>query len=96
MLLAQVINPETVSYGALFVKTMIAVVVIIGLAFVTIKYVLPIFIRMRRKSDSQIQVIDYQPLEQRKSIYLLKIRDKIVALATTDHALEKLAEWDEE
>lgn len=95
MLLAQVIEAAGVSYGMMFVKTMIAVIVIIALAFISIKYVLPVFIKMRRKSDSQIQILDFQALEQRKSVYLLKIRNKMIALAASDHALEKLAEWED-
>lgn len=95
LLIAQsVADTSSLSYGWLFAKMVSAMVIIIVLALVTIKYVLPRMIRMQRKADSRIQILDYQPLEQRKVVYLLKIDDKKVALAMTDQGAAKLCEWD--
>lgn len=85
---------ENLSYGWLFAKTVVAMIVIIALAFFSIKYVLPRFVRARRKSGSNIQILDFQPLEQRKSVYLLKIKNKKVAVAVSDQAFAKLCEWE--
>lgn len=86
---------ENLSYGWLFAKTVIAMIVIIALAFFSIRYVLPRFVRARQKSGSSIQVVDFQPLEQRKSIYLLKIENKKVAVAVSDQSIAKLCEWED-
>ncbi len=94
MILAQTATPVDLSYGWLFAKTIGAMIVIIALAFVSIRYVLPLFMKLRRKSDSQIQVLDMQLIEPHKSVYLLKVRNKTVALATSEHAVAKLAEWE--
>jgi len=95
MLLAQVGSGQEITFGWLFAKMIIAMIVIIILAFLTIKYVLPKIVRLRQKSDSSIQILDFQPIEQRKSIYLLKIENKKIAIGVTDHSVAKLCEWEE-
>jgi len=94
MLIAQVVIEE-ISYDWLFAKTILIMIVIIVLAFGILKYVLPRFVKMRRKSGSTIQVLDYQPLEQRKSVYLVQINDKKIAIGVTEHSIAKLCEWDD-
>ena len=94
LLIAQVNDVPELSYGTLFVKTVAAMIVIILLAFVSIKYLMPRFLQMRRRKDSNITVLDYQTLDQRRMIYLVKIKDKQVAVAVSDHAVAKLAEWE--
>lgn len=86
---------EGISYGWLFAKTIVIMIVIIVLAFLSIKYVLPMFVKFRRKTDSQIQVLDFQPLEPRKNLYLVKIEDKKVAVAVSEHSICKLCEWED-
>jgi len=94
LLLAQTGSFETMSYGWLFAKTISIMVAVILLAFLTIKYVLPKLVRGRKLRGSNIEVLDYQPLENRKSVYLLRIEDKKVAVGVTDHAVAKLCEWE--
>lgn len=94
MLILEIANTESVSFGAAFVKMMAAMILIIALAFVMIKIVLPLFMKMRRKSDSKIQVLDFQPLEPRKNIYLLRIEDKKVAVGVSENSVTKLCEWE--
>jgi flagellar biogenesis protein FliO len=94
LLLSQIQDVEPISYGFLFAKMVIAMVVIIAAAFLCIKFILPRFTQVRRKKHSDIQILDYQPLEARKSIYLIRIEDKKVALGVTDHSIAKLAEWE--
>jgi len=95
MILAQT-GMEGITYGWLFAKTIIIMIVIIALAFISIKYILPLFVKMRRKTDSNIQILDFQPLEQRKTLYVVKIENKKVAVAVSEHSICKLCEWEED
>lgn len=96
LLLAQIadVNGGEISYGWMFAKTILAMIIIIALAFLSIKYIMPRFIQMRRRADSNIKVLDFQTLDQRRVVYLLQIKDKEVAVAVSDHAVSKLCEWD--
>lgn len=94
MIIAQA-GMEGISYGWLFAKTILIMIVIIVLAFFSIKYILPRFVQMRRKTDSKIQILDFQPLEQRKTVYLVQIDNKKVAMAVSEHSICKLCEWEE-
>ncbi len=93
-LIAQAVaEPEGISYGASFAKMIAAMIFIIALAFVVLKFLLPKIVTMRRNRDSEIEVLDYQPLEPRKGVYLIKIADKKIAVGVTDHAIATLTEW---
>lgn len=94
MILAQITTSDTVSFGAMFFKTIVALVIIIGLAFFIIKFLLPKITQIRRKNGSVIQVLDFQPLEPRKSIYLIRIEDKKIAVGVSENSITKLAEWE--
>ena len=94
MFLAEITTSDTVSFGAMFVKTLVALVAIIGLTFFVIKFLLPKITQIRRKNGSAIQVLDFQPLEQRKSIYLIRIEDKKIAVGVSEQSVTKLCEWE--
>lgn len=94
MFLAQITTSDTVSFGAMFAKTIIALVVIIGLALFVIKFLLPKITQIRRKNGSVIQILDFQPLEQRKSIYLIRVEDKKIAVGVSEQSITKLCEWE--
>lgn len=82
------------SYGWAAAKMLIAMVVIIGLAFATIRYLLPHLNVVKRNKSSLIQVLDVQPIAQRKAVYLLKIDNKKLAVGVSEHNMTKLCEWD--
>lgn len=94
MILAEITTSDTVSFGAMFAKTMVALVIIIALAFLVIKFLIPKMLQIRRKSGSVIQVLDFQPLEPRKSIYVVRIEDKKIAVGVSEQSVTKLCEWE--
>lgn len=97
LLIAQVAEPAAaaVSYGASFAKMILAMVFIVVLAFFVLKYLLPKMTVARRNRDSQIKVLDYQPLESRKGIYLIKINDRKIAVGVSENTMAALCEWEE-
>lgn len=94
-ILSQVVDSttEAVSYGVSFAKMLMAMVFIICLAFFVLKYLLPKMTIARRNRDSQIKVLDYQPLEARKGIYLIQIHDRKLAVGVCDNSMSPLCEW---
>jgi flagellar biogenesis protein FliO len=97
MLFVHAANLESMSYGWLFAKTIIIMVVIIVIAFFAIKYLMPHLVRLRHRHrrESEIEILDYQPLEQRKAIYIIRIENKKIAVGVTDHSMNKLCELDD-
>jgi flagellar biogenesis protein FliO len=85
--------PENLSFTWLFIKMLVAMVVIISLALVSIRYLLPRLTRLPGRRDSKIRVLDFHPLEARKSVYILDIDNHRVAVGVTEHSINKLTEW---
>lgn len=92
--MAQLVNTDSVSYGWLAAQVVGAMVFIILLAVIIIRYLLPKVMNMRRRADSSIEILDFQPIENRKNIYLVKIEDKKVAVVLSENSIAKLCEWD--
>lgn len=93
MLILQTGGVEGVSFTWLFIKTLVAMVVIIALALVSIRYLLPRLTRFPGRRDSKIKILDFHPLEARKSVYILDIDNRRVAVGVTEHSINKLIEW---
>ncbi len=82
----------SISYGWLFAKMILAMIVIIALALVTLKYLLPRMIRLRQNGNSKITILDYQCLEPRRSVYILQIENKKVAVGVTENGISKICD----
>ncbi len=81
-----------VSYGFLLFKMVAASVVVVLLAIVTLKYLLPLLMRRGRGAKSSIQVLDYQSLQPKKAIYIVQIEEKKIAVGVTEHSITKICE----
>lgn len=82
----------SLSYGWLFAKMILAMIVIIALALVTLKYLLPRMIKLRQNPNSKIAILDYHSLEPRRSIYVLQIENQKVAVGVTEHGINKICD----
>lgn len=85
--------PVDTSLGWLFFKTVFAMVVVIALAFLSIRYLIPRLNRFRGVTAGEIDIIGYRQLDARKAIYILKLRDREVAVGVTEHSMTPLTEW---
>lgn len=93
MLIAQVSSmTEPVSFGWLFARTIVAMIAVVVLAIWGLKYVLPKILQVKRRAGSKITVLDCQPLESRKSIYIVKIEDKKIAIGVSEHSINKICD----
>ena len=79
-----------ISFGWLFIKTIAAMVVVIGLAFVVLRYVLPRFRWQQKGGASRIKVLERFGLETRKGLYIVQVGGKTALIGTSDHAINKL------
>lgn len=83
------------SFGVLFVKTIVATVVVIALALLTIKFLVPKLRNLRRNKNSRIQILDYQALEPRKGIYIVDIAGKKTAIGVSENTIAKICDVEE-
>lgn len=91
---APFLAPESsgIDFTWLFVKVILAMLLVCGAAFAVIKYVLPRAHFVKRQTDSEIEILERFTLEPRKNLYILKIADKKVVLGSTENALSTLLE----
>lgn len=80
------------SYWGLFLKTIVATVFIIALAFLALRYLVPRLHGLRRSRDSRVKVLEYQPLEPRKGIYVVEISGKKMALGVSENFVGKVCD----
>ena len=78
------------SYGWLFIKTILAMVVILGGAIFVIRYVLPRLTWGRGSTGSSIKIIERAGLEPRKGLYLIEVEGKRILVGTSDQRITKL------
>jgi flagellar biogenesis protein FliO len=79
--------------GWLFFKTVLAMVIVIALAFGSIRFLLPRMTRFRGATASDIDIIGYRQLDARKAVYILRLRDREVAVGVTEHHITPITEW---
>ena len=78
------------SYGYLVLKMITASSVVIGLAVLILKYVLPKVAAGRVNKKSAIQILDFQAIDSQKAIYILQIEGKRVVVGATEHSITKI------
>lgn len=85
---------ESLSLSVLLLKTLLATGIILVIAFLVIKYLIPKISHMGRNKESDIRILDMQVLEGRKSIYVVEIQGKTVALGVTEQQIQKICDLD--
>ncbi len=87
---------EEMSFGWLFVKTILAMIFILAMAFGFIRYLLPKLQGQVMKSSSRIQVIDRAGLEPRRALYVVKVGKKAALLSSSESGVTKVMDLDPE
>lgn len=73
----QVETPAEMSFGWLLVKTILAMALILGLAILFIKYLMPKFSNgMARSGGHMIKVLDRMPIDARRSLMIIQVENK--------------------
>ena len=83
---------STPDFTWLFIKMVIGLVIVCGLAFFLLRYVLPRTSLGRMRGKNWIQVLDRFPLDQHSCLYVVKIAQQHFVLGTSNHSVTKIAE----
>jgi flagellar biogenesis protein FliO len=83
-------------FTALFIRMVVGLVVVLGLALVLIRVVLPKTRlgrgRLGRGAGSWARVLDAVRLDQHRSLYLVKILERYFVLGTSEHSIQLITE----
>jgi flagellar biosynthetic protein FliO len=86
-------SPSSIDFTWVFLKTIFAMVAVIAVAILVIRYIIPKLTLGRTKtSRSDLQIVDRIPLDGRKSLYLIQIERKRYLLASTEHQINLISE----
>lgn len=85
---------ESISFGWLFAKTVLAMVAVILLAIWGIRYLMPRLHGLKARSGSALHILERFGLEPRKVLYIVQVGKRRILLGVTDHQINKLADLD--
>src|SRR5262249_26234382 len=92
----QISGPEDINFGALFLRMIVFLGLTLVIIFFLLKRVLPAVMPGARYKTKNIQVLERVPLDQRKSLIIAQIQDKVYLLGCSDGQINILAELDRE
>ena len=83
----------SVDFTWLFLKTILAMVVVLALAVVGLRFILPrLSLNRMPKGGSSLTVLERMPLDAKKSLLILGVEERRLLIGVTDHQLSFLAE----
>jgi len=84
---------NSTDFSFLFVKMIFAMLIVIALAVVLLRYVLP-KISMRRPGlgKTELQVVDRIPLDQKKALYVVEVEGRRILLAVSENHVGMVTE----
>lgn len=84
------------SYGGMLLKTILALVIVIVLAWVLLRWGLGRLLPGRSRGAGDIRVVDRQPLDGRRQVVLVQAYGRYLLLGVGDGSISLLAELDAE
>lgn len=85
-------NPAAPDFTWLFVKMVAGLVLVLGLAVVFVRFVLPRTRLGRQRNVSWARILDRLTLEPHKNLYLVKMGDRYLVLGATEHSIQMVTE----
>ena len=90
-------GPPSVDFTWLFLKTILAMVVVIALAVIVLRYVLPRLSMGRTiKGETDIHVSERFPLDSKKMLYVVNVEGKRLLIAASEQYVGLITELDRE
>jgi flagellar biosynthetic protein FliO len=94
---AQQINgPEEINFGALIVRMLIFLGLILLIIFFLLKKVLPLLVPSAQSRTKSIHILERVQIDQRKSLIIAEIQEKFYLLGSSDGQINILLELDSE
>jgi len=88
--------PEEINFGALILRMIIFLGLILLIIFFVLKKVLPILVHGGRFRTKNIHILERVPIDQRKSLIIAEVQDKIYLIGCSDGQINILTELDRE
>lgn len=76
----------------LIVKTFLTMILIVGMMFVVLIFVRKYFYAKPQFVDENLRIVTSISLQPKKSIYLVKVFDKVMLVGVSDNAIASLGE----
>ncbi len=84
---------QSVDFTWLFLKTIIAMVVVIALAMFVLRYLLPRITQRRpRGLQTDLEIVDRFPLDSKKALFVLRVEGRRLLIAASEHYVGFIAE----
>ena len=94
---AQATMPDDINFGALFLRMIIFLGLTVLLIVVLLKRVLPLLIPGAQHSRTKtIRILERMPIDQRKSLLIVEIQEKVYLLGSAEGQINILMELDRE
>src|SRR5262249_22814472 len=85
--------PQVPEFSWLFLKMILAMIFVIALAIVIIRFIIPkITMNRSRYARTDLKIIDRIPLDTRKVLYVLKVEGRRLLISASDHYVGLIAE----
>ncbi|MCE9625821.1 MAG: flagellar biosynthetic protein FliO [Deltaproteobacteria bacterium] len=86
-------GPSSLDFTWLFLKMVFAMIFVIGLAIVIIRFIIPKLTYNRGASArSDLKIVDRVPLDNRKSLYVLQVEGRRLLVGASEHYVGLIAE----
>ncbi len=82
------------NFTYLFVKVVIAMIVVCLGAIAAIKYLFPRVHFIKKQQDSRIEILERFTLEPKKNLYLIQVGTKTALIGVTENSMQPLVEID--
>ncbi len=87
---------STPDFTWLFIKMLAGLLLVLGLAFILIRVILPKTKMGRSRRNSWVSLIDRYPLDQHKSLYIVKIMERYFVLGSAENSINLVTELTQE
>ena len=94
LILLQGASPESTDIGAAAVRALLILLVLIGLLIVVARYGRQWLARLSRSAPGEMTVRSVCPLEPRRALYLVRLRNHDYLFASSENGLQLLREFE--
>lgn len=89
-------GPEEINFGMLILRMLIFLALVIALIYFLLRKVLPSLMRMTTFKNQTIRILERVPLDQRRSMLVVEIQDKVYLVGSAEGQINILMELDRE
>lgn len=88
---------QGLSFGWLFLKTVLAMVIVIALAFFVLRYLLPkLYFRGQGSSGRRIQILERINIEPRKALWIVQVGNHRALVGTSEQGMQKIFDLEDD